>query len=245
MALTRLGTDEMIQISAAWTAKESPARKALLAVPELAAVLPRLEAAHAALAAGVPSAANPRLAAIAAEEAAIDERHDAIVRGTDLVLEGLGLLAGPGPRADALKAARDTLTPTGMGVIATSYRAEAGAAQLLAMRLERLPAVKATLETVLVDRGKSLLDATRERIQKAAALGKLEDERAALGAKPASAAADGAALRSHWVRAVNALVANAELAELPAAAHALVFGALREAEKKADERADGHVEGAR
>jgi hypothetical protein len=55
------------------------------------------------------TAQNPRLAAIAVEAKAIDDRHDDLVRGTDLVLEGLALLAGAGAKPDALTSLRAVL----------------------------------------------------------------------------------------------------------------------------------------
>ncbi|OJY15338.1 MAG: hypothetical protein BGO98_23200 [Myxococcales bacterium 68-20] len=73
-----------------------------------------------------------------------------------------------------------------------------------------------------------------ERIQLGAKLGQLEDERAKLLAAPGES--DGPAnveARNAWIRAGNALVANAELSQEQ---RAVIFSALRQAEARADRR---------
>ena len=237
MALKRLTTAEMVQISSPWTTNGSTARRAMQSVPELAGVLPRVDAAHKQLHAVRPVQNDPRAAEITAEAAEIDARHDAVVRGVDRVLEGAALLAGDSPRAREIEAARSVLTPDGLTIVSTSYRNEAGAAALLKSRLGSEPAVKALLASVVVDKKKTLATFVNERIQLAEKLGELEDERAQLASAPGEL--DGVAhvdARNAWIRAVNALIANAELAELPPEQHALIFGALRQAEARAVRR---------
>jgi len=67
----------------------------------------------------------------------------------------------------------------------------------------------------------------------AAQPGTLEDERARLNPTPSTSAEINDA-RLGWVRIMNALVANAELANLDADSDRLVFGPLRAAEQSAD-----------
>ena len=237
MALKRLTTAEMVQISAPWTTTGSPARKAIQSIPELAGILPKIDAAHKQLHAARPAQDDPRAAEIVREAAEIDARHDAVVRGVDRVLEGLALLAGDSPRAREIEAARGVLTPDGVMVISTSYRNEAGAAALLASRLANEVGVKALLASIAIDKKMTLTAFVNERIQLAEKLGALEDERAKVLAAPAES--DGAAnveARNAWIRAGNALVANAELAELSQEQSAAIFSALRQAEAKADRR---------
>ncbi len=237
MALKRLTTAEMVQISGPWTTNGSPARKTIQAVPETAGVLPRIDVAHKQLHAVRPREDDPRVGAIVAEAAEIDARHDALVRGTDRMLEGAALLAGDSPRAREIEATRAVLTPDGLALVSTSYRNEAGAAALLKSRLGSEAGVKAVLASIVVDKKKTLTSFVNERIELAQKLGELEDERAQLLSAPAES--DGGALvdaRNAWIRAVNALVANAELAELTPEQHAVIFGALDQAEAKADRR---------
>lgn len=237
MALKRLTTAEMVQVSGPWTTNGSAARKIILSVPELAGLMPRVDAAHKALHAVRPVSEDPRLASIVAEAAEVDGRHDAVVRGVGLVLEGAALLAGEGERAREIEGVRAVLMPDGLGIVSTSYRNEAGAAALLKSRLPHEATAKAVLASISVDKKKTLTAFVNERIALGEELGRLEDERAALLATPAET--DGGAnvaARNAWIRAVNALVANAELAELPDDQTALVFGALRQAEAKATRR---------
>jgi hypothetical protein len=236
MALKRLTTAEMVQISGPWTTNGSPVRKVIQSIPELAGVLPKLDAAHKQLHAARPAEEDPRVGEIVLEAAEVDARHDAVVRGVDLVLEGLAFLAGDSPRSREIEAARGVLTPDGVKVIATSYRNEAGAAALLESRLGSEAGVKALLASIVVDKKKTLTTFVNERIELAEKLGALEDERAKLLTAPTASGAANVSARNGWIRAVNALLANAELAELPPEQSADLFGALRQAEAKADRR---------
>ena len=110
MALKRLTTAEMVQISGPWTTNGSAAREAIQSIPELAGILPRIDAAQKQLHAARPVPDDPRAAGLAREAAEIDARHDAVVRGVDRVLEGLLLLAGDTARARAIEAARSLPT---------------------------------------------------------------------------------------------------------------------------------------
>jgi hypothetical protein len=232
----------MVQITEPWCTKGSAAQKAILAADDLAGMLPRIQTAHQGLHAAQPTAANPRLAAIAVEAKAVDDRHDDIVRGTDLVLDGLALLLGAGAQADALTALRSVLAPQGMSITNASYRSEAGAAALLKTRLGNDAASKKLLKDTPAAK-KTLLDYTNERFSIAAELGGLEDERAALeGAAPTGEGSASVEARNLWIRTVNAFVANAALADLDKDVDLVIFGALRQVEKKADRRAKAPVD---
>jgi|GEM_PF-1782013 len=239
MALKRLTTAEMVQISEPWTAQDGPSRKTLQSIPELAGVLPRLDAAHKEVLAARKPEDDPRTAAITREATEIDTRHDATIRGVDLVLQGIALLVGNNtPRAQAMDAARRVLTPDGLSIVSSTYRNEAGAAEQLKTRLRSETDVKALLASIAVFEKKTLTSFVNERIQLAAKLGELEDERARLLAtRPEITAAANLNARNAWIRAVHALLANAELAQISEATHTALFGALHQAEKKADRRA--------
>jgi len=237
MALKRLSTAEMVQISGPWVTNGTPARKGLQALPECVGILPRVEEAHKQLHGARPGQGDARAAAISAEAAEIDARHDAVVRGVDLVLDGIALLLGEGGRAREIDAARSILTPEGVSIISTSYRNEAGAAALLASRLGRAPDVTKLLASIVVDKKTTLASFVNERIALGERLGELEDERAQLRlAATESSAVANVNARNAWIRAVNALIANAELAGIPPEQDAMLFGALREAKTKANRR---------
>ncbi len=242
MALKRLLTEEMIQVSTTWKDPKSKARKAILATPELAPLVPRVDGAHDALAAaGQPSTDDPRLGEISAEEGKIDIRHDDIIRGSHLFLTGASLLLGEDNGGAELIILRDTLIPDGLQSTQKSYRAEAGQAAQLDKRLT--PDVRSDLEAISVgpkSAKAALMQFIDEWVTLGGELGTLEDEKGRLQATPVDPGTGaGAALlkaRNTWVRVVNAMVANAELAEIDPEVDALVFGPLRAAESAADRR---------
>ncbi|MEZ4302517.1 MAG: hypothetical protein R3B70_46745 [Polyangiaceae bacterium] len=236
MALRRLTTGEMVQVSLPWVTEGTEARKAILATAEIAGLLPRVEAAHQALHAAQPTAEDPRLARLQEKAAAVDLRHDELVRGVYWLLSGLGWITGEGSSADSLVRLRDLLFPAGLETTQKSYRDEAGALDLLKTRLAADPASKKQLKDIPVLK-RTLAYYIDELTHLGAELGDLENERAQL-VQPSgpSDAARTVNARNQWIRAVNALVANAELAEVDADTSRLVFGPLRLAEKAADRR---------
>lgn len=237
MALKRLTTEEMVQLSGPWVTEGTDARQAILSVPEMAGVLPRVDAAHSALHGAQPGADDPRLAKLQEEAAGEDLEHDTLVRGIHTFLTGLALLCGNTATAESLLKLRDFLLPAGLDTAQKSYRAEAGAGDLLKTRLAGDAGAKKQLKDIPVLK-KNLGQFVDALLQKARRLGELEDERAQIVSTPAGPS-DGAKLlaaRNQWIRAVNALVANGELAQPPEDVDRLVFGALRLAEKAADRR---------
>ena len=230
----------MLQVSSTWIEPQSPARAAILANADLSGKLPRIEEAHAGLAAAAQPAKQPRINAIIGEEAGLDARHDSIIRGVFGLLTATAEVLG-GEAAAELMALRDTLLPEGLSSMQKSYRAEAGQAAQLEDRLT--PTVVACTDAILVGQGpsqKSLTHYLQEWIVIGKKLGGLEDEKGRLLAGQPSDASSGLSLvkaRNRWIRVVNALVADGELAELPAPTDTLLFGPLRDAEKKAMLRA--------
>ena len=239
MAFKNLQTEEMLQVSASWTDPPSPARAAILSIPDLSAKLARIDEIHSILGAAAQPSKNPRLDEISAEEAKIDVRHDAIIRGAFGFLTSTAELLGGETGADLIQL-RDILVPDGLPSLQKSYRAQAGQAQQLADRLT--PAIKMRTSAILIGHvpaQKSLTEYLEEWIALGKQLGEREDEKGRLLAEQ-SELATGSSLvkaRNRWIRVVNAFVADGELAELAPATEALVFGPLRDAEKKADARA--------
>lgn len=232
MALKRLTTEEMVELSSPWITAKSPARKALDDVPELAGMVSKIERVRQGLHDAQPAQADPRLSAIITEQAALDLQHDTLIRGVHMVLTANALLASV-DAASELLTVRDLVLPDGLEHTQKTYRGQAGAAKLLKPKLD--VEAKKQLKAVRVLEHTALTFVERW-IDKAQRLGELEDERASL--EPAGG--DGTKLvvaRNQWIRTINALVANAELAELDEATDRLIFGALRLAEKKADRRA--------
>ncbi|TKD10058.1 hypothetical protein [Polyangium fumosum] len=239
MAFKNLQTEEMLQVSATWTDLQSPARAALLGNPDLSAKLARIDEIHSILAAAAQPANHPRLDEISSEEGKIDLRHDAIIRGVYGFFTSTAELLGGEAGADLIQL-RDFLIPEGLPSMQKTYRAQAGQAQQLASRLT--PAIQMRTSGILIGQvpaQKSMTEYLQEWIALGKQLGELEDEKGRLLAEQ-SELSSGAALvkaRNRWIRVANSLVADGELAELAPATEALIFGPLRDAEKKADARA--------
>jgi hypothetical protein len=238
MARKLLHTDEMLHISGVWLDPQSPASAAISSVPELAPKAPLLRKAHAALKAAAQPTTNPRLAEISAEQAKLDLRHDSIIRGIFNICTATAELLG-GEAASDMITLRDTLVPEGLSSMQKTYRAEAGQAVQLGDRLT--PAIKMKAKAITVGSGpqkQSLLGYINEWITLGIRLGALEDEKVYLLAEQAEATSGMALVqaRNRWIRVVNAMLADAELAEIAPSTYVPIFGPLLEAEKKAESR---------
>jgi hypothetical protein len=234
MALKRLTAQEMIQLSKPWVTQGDPGRAALEKVPLLAALLPRVEEAHQAIFSVEVETEDPKAKALSEEEAELDGEHDGLVRG---VYGTLTMLSEVSAQKDELLRLRDLLLPEGLEHARKTYRGEAGHAALVASRLD--DATRTRLKSIVLH-DKTLLELVDTWLAAASQLGDLEEQRARLAAPAASSAAQINAARMTWVRVANALVANAELAELEPDADRTLFSALRAAERTADGRKRAH-----
>lgn len=232
MALKRLTTEEMSQVSAPLVTKGDPARVAIEKIPIVASLLPQVQAAHADILALRKHNEDPRLRELSEREASLDADHDDRVRGIYGALTGLALVSGVG--AELLRL-RDMLFPEGLAHTQKTYRGEAGHAAMVASRLDA--DAQARLKAINLH-DKNLLDLVNGWLAMAGQLGGLEDERARLSPRPSTAAEINEA-RLAWIRIMNALVANAELANLDADTDRLLFSPLRAAEQIADARGRG------
>lgn len=235
MALKRLKTDEMIQLSGAWVSGGT-SHATIAKVPELVGLVQRIEEVRNTLIALQAPPPDPRLALLSKEAAEVDLRHDAVARGIHTTLSGHAMLAGESKEADRLLELRDILLPEGLEMILRSYRAQAGAVERLRARLEAEPALRARLDAISVA-GKALSAHVDEWISTGLRLGEIEAERGALaGPSGPSAGSREVDARNQWIRTVNALLANALLAGIEGETDTQLFGALRIAERNADRR---------
>ena len=237
MAAKKLIAEEMFVISRGWLEAGSDARNEIEACPDTKPLLPRIEQAHAALAATTqPQASDPRLEQVQAEEVVLDARHDDILRGIHMLLTGTAYLMGMTAAGADMIALRDDINPDGLEAVNKTYRAESGqTAQLEA----RLPRLSARLQSIQVGPkpGKSLAEYANESIANGRKLGELEDEKGRLQAAPDDATGtERVNARNAWIRAANALEANARMAELDESKMAIIFGPLWAAEQVADRR---------
>lgn len=229
MALRNLTNEEMVQVSSGWTAGTS-ARGKLEAVPLLKGLLPQLDQAHEGLLRASTATEDARLKELSAQAAQVDAVHDTLLRGLYDFLTGLSLLVEDGQRFITL---RDRLFPDGPAMIQRSYRGQAGAAEMIRERLT--PAVEQELQSIPVP-GTHLGERVEAWLKAAAKLGALEDERAQLANTPPTPRGMLMNARLSWIRAVNALVANAQLVELSPEDDAAIFNSLRQAEAAGDAR---------
>jgi hypothetical protein len=174
--------------------------------------------------------------------------HDNTIRGTYGYLGALATLANDAAEATELLALRAFMLPDGLLAVQKTYRGEAGEAALLRQRLAEHPEKAARLATLAVPVGAgttvgALVDLWTA---KAARLGEIDDERAAL---VAAAALPGAApgpsrqalrnARYTWIQQVNALLAIATAIKLPQETHQAIFGHLEAALAIAERRGNG------
>lgn len=240
MALRHLDSAVMLQLSATWLDSTSDAHKAILAVPELATLLPRLNKPHTSLAALLQPGQDARVTAIIKEQFELDIRHDSIIRGiVGLLSSSAELLSGDAKRI--LLELRDVLVPEGLSSTQKSYRAEATQASQLQDRIT--PAIKTQLDALhigLAGQSQTASHFIDEWISLGKKLGLLEDEKARLQDSPAATTGQAiVSARNLWIRTVNALIAQAELAEIEDATDRLLFGPLRAAMKNAERKAKG------
>ncbi len=229
MALNRLTVEEMNQISEPLVAQGSAARAAIEQIPMLAALLPQLQAAHAGIFALRAPLEDPKAREMSGRLAALDIEHDTRVRAIHSGLTGLAQVSGAGTELLAL---RDLLYPQGLGHMQLTFRGQAGHGAMVTARMDS--ELQARLKAVNMH-DRNLLDLVQEWQSVAKQMGQLEDERARLlpGSTPA---ADITKARLAWVRVMNALVANAELAGIDEATDHLLFAPLRAAEQAASNR---------
>ena len=207
MALRRLSTDEMIALSIPWVDRASDERRLLEAIPEVAPLLPRLDAAHAGLVVAQPPPDDTRLRELTVEAAGVDARHDALVRGLHDVLSGFANLAGHPTTAQRISALRERLLPEGIAAADKPYREEADDGLTL---LSRLDPIQRQLLRELPIPGGTLEDAVRHLV---------------------------ATARNRWIRVVHTLVSNLALAGVGQETMSILLGPLHVAEQEADRRA--------
>jgi hypothetical protein len=229
MSLKRLTTDEMNPLSAPLVTEGNPARVALERIPILSSLLPQLLSAHTGILSVRTVVEDPKVRELSEREAELDADHDERVRGIYNSLTALAQVSGTGAELIRL---RDMLFPEGLEHTRKTYRGQAGHAAAVAARLDA--DAQARLRAVSLH-DKNLLDLVNGWLAAARQLGELEEQRARLVPAPSSQA-DINAARLAWVRVMNALVANAELAGIDADTDRLLFSALRAAEKTADAR---------
>lgn len=236
MGMSRLTIQEMSQITLPWVTVGEAARTAIEKNPLLASLLPPLLQAHESTYALRAQTDDPRSQFVSEQLAALDGRHDDLIRGMHGVLTSLALVSDA---PEEILDVRDFLFPDGLAHIKMTYRGEAEhAAQIVASMDDRY---KARLQTITLYKT-NLLNLTLEWLDVAKQLGALEEARSRMIPLDAATAAEICSTRFAWMRVVNAVIANAKLAELDPDTDQLLFSALRTAIQIADVRGSRTLE---
>ena len=233
MALKKLSSEEMIQLSTPWISAGDAANEAILQVPLLAALLPNVQAAHEALFKMRAHTVDSRTQQLSQDAAALDAKHDDLVRN---IHRAFTLLADVFKANTEILQLRDLLLPEGLQHTMKTYRGKAGHAALVASKLDTDTTVALKALTI---KDTNLLELVQTWLDTAKKLGDSEEARARLNSTNGPTASEVTIARTRWIRMANALLANSDLIELDEANQSTLFAALHVAEKTADLRGRG------
>jgi hypothetical protein len=234
MALKRLTHAEMISLTESWVREGTPERQLIESIPDIQPLLSHVRLAHRAILAAQPAMDMAQLSKLQQDAAENDVDHDDLVRGMIGSLSGFVYLTKDPDRRAALIKLRDTLFPLGLPLIQKSYREEGGQGAMLKARLT--PEMKASLKSLRGPDG-TLLQALEQYFEKANRLREIEDLKAGAADASGRTPADMVMARNKWIRAINAVIATLELAEVDEETQAKLLGPIRAAERAADLRA--------
>lgn len=244
MTLKNLTDGEMIDVTGAWVdAKRG--RPAFEAIPLLAALLPSvLEAHNGLVSADTPKVDDGREAQrqkLYADGVAMDQRHDRKGRGAFNLLGALIDMTDDPVEVEQFTAMRKALFPDGtLNVLKASWRGEAGNALSVKERVLDDRDKTAELKEIPLPGHKTLLDRVREFVEAGRKLGAIEDRRAELNAPTTEATpvkGNSFAARARWCSVVATAVHLADnVLGLDEKTRYTLFGALDDAERKADAR---------
>lgn len=176
MALNHLTTAEMLASTANWSKPGEDIHDAFMAIPSLAALMPRIAAANRGLESKQRVSLDHVLQQLGVARKRADHRHDSYARSAFFILRGhIEKARGDGDAATAaaLEEVLALLFPHELEVVKFSYVEEAGQARLLRSRMT--PAVEEVLAAIPMQDG-TLLDVVNAWLAAGAELGRLEGE---------------------------------------------------------------------
>lgn len=249
--LKHLNVDEMVALSGPWI--DDGKRKAqFLAIPEIAALHPKVAQIHADLVSAKPASGTvtPELQKIIDAANAVDIIHDPLARVTaaGIDLDRHFALASTPPDLARAKQAEEVyakLFPGGMNIINASLLAESGNTARVARLLANEPAIGAYLQSIPV-RGKgTLLDTVHRWLDAGAQLGKLErarEEMEAIEITQPTGKVGINVLRARWIRIVSLILTNLEVADAPTETVEVIRGPVLKASERAGKRYESGAE---
>ncbi|TKD10028.1 hypothetical protein [Polyangium fumosum] len=231
----------MISVSAHWLDPQH--KPTLLAIPEIAPLIGRIEAVHVNLVAardGDTSASALRALGEEAED--LDARHDHLSRALfySMLAAQHYELGKPVPNeaaAEAIESGRDALFPQRLNIVSASYQAEAGNAAQIAKLAEG--ELAPLLEVIHVDKGTSAKDLALQLGETGQKLGAVENQKPQAAAEAQKVAIAPAEVRKRmraWATVAETLLANLEQSTAPAAVVDAVRAPLLAAAEKATAR---------
>lgn len=229
MALKRLSTENMVTLSADLIRRGSPERAGIEAVPEAAALLPQIEAAHRGLIESQP-VVNAEIAKLTSKLNEEDARHDTLVRAIHARLESETLFAETTVDAAKHARARSALFPSGTSIVNRAWSEQAGEAKMRAGRID--DEIERVLGKLKTHDGSTLLERYRALQAVAANIDATEKKRAAMMSDGPSGA-ETVRARNQWIRVINAL---AMVLAATGADEAPILGRVRAFEARAEGR---------
>jgi len=244
VAFNDLDTTEMVSLFSPYV-NNPEAKKQFLLIKEIAGLHDQVTSAYQAVLAVRPAdpTTDAELQRISTEQKPIDYRHDRLARVVALSLEcqrerALAQTPPDEARAAACDSAFAAAFPEGTNIINASYRAEAGNTERLQKHLESAEGVvtKATLKSIPVQKGETLLDTVTAWIATGAELGALEAAKAAriaqLQSAPTAPTRVVQQARSQWITVASLLVQIAEVSSAaPEVKNAIVHPLIDAASK--------------
>jgi hypothetical protein len=222
MALKHLELSEMVGLSATWVGAQ---RTLLQSIPQTAAWLPQLDEVHARVVKAQPvsfTEQQAEIAKIVEQQAALDHRHDDLIRVTSLglELEEVFCRASVPPRLDRAalcQRARSVLLPRGLHIVNALYVAEAGNAAQIRELLASEAWLRDLLASIPISDGGSLRTVVETWCSLGEQLGLLEEKKTAIQARITSTyqtpRAEILAARNAWLALVNMILGILPLVE--------------------------------
>src|SRR5262245_47953489 len=157
MQLSRLSIPDMLALSQPYIDPQHPAHQAMAQMPEVAALLPRLRAAHEILLAS-QSAGDLQVSQLKKDVALLEAEHDELAHGIYHFIQAMTILAEEDQQRRWARL-HEILLPGSGKFASTSHQLEAGNAALLAQILDGLsPQDKGLLKAQFVGK-RSLFEA--------------------------------------------------------------------------------------
>lgn len=244
--LKHLTSEEMIALLTPLI-RSGKRRKAFMAIAEIAALEPKVKAAHSALMASQPVELSeiPELKEIQDEGSGTDMLHDDLARALSLGLEAhaaqLRIAEPPKPElAEQCLAAQKRIFPSGLNIVNASWLAEAGNAERVGRLIQKEEKWIADLiKGISAVNNTTLYDVCLRWIDSGKRLGVLEQKRDMLVAKLKSAEGvpkNPQEARRMFFRVVSAILYNLDLSDAPAEHIEEVRGPIVRASDRAGKR---------